>query len=341
VVGTPLYMAPEQFGDSTADHRADLYALGVTAYEMLTGRPPFAGSVWDLVRQKTAGELPEDPDLSPASLALVRDLTVPEAGKRLGSYDELLARIDALLSGAAPPARPAPPPARRRRLSAANRLRLIAVSSLAAAVAAAALIAWEWPRKPGGLPPLPLATVGRSFPLFDGRSMTEWQPLKFRWAPERDAEGAFVLAGRGVIRRALPPLADYRLTLGVDLHQSAMVELHVALAPPVGAEQHRLVLRVTKADGAVLGQKMSDDGPFEPLSKAVAYPTAAELADQSPYLELRAERRGGAWWLSFNGEVVGRHPDDGRAKLPEFRLAAEGGRARFADIEVVELLPPP
>jgi len=43
-VGTPAYMAPEQAaGDPTTDHRADLYALGVVAWEMLTGTAPFAG----------------------------------------------------------------------------------------------------------------------------------------------------------------------------------------------------------------------------------------------------------------------------------------------------------
>jgi serine/threonine-protein kinase len=44
VIGTPLYMAPEQAaGDPTVDHRADLYAFGCVAYEMLAGAPPFEG----------------------------------------------------------------------------------------------------------------------------------------------------------------------------------------------------------------------------------------------------------------------------------------------------------
>ena len=49
-LGTPQYMAPEQAtADPTTDHRADLYAVGVLGYELLTGAPPFSGSAQQVI----------------------------------------------------------------------------------------------------------------------------------------------------------------------------------------------------------------------------------------------------------------------------------------------------
>jgi serine/threonine-protein kinase len=53
IIGTPEYMAPEQMQTGAQlDERADVYALGVVAYHMLGGRPPFTGDLAQLIMQK-------------------------------------------------------------------------------------------------------------------------------------------------------------------------------------------------------------------------------------------------------------------------------------------------
>lgn len=59
-VGTPAYMSPEQAaGDPNIDHRADIYAVGCMAYEMLTGRPPFDS---DSAQTILAAHVTDQPD---------------------------------------------------------------------------------------------------------------------------------------------------------------------------------------------------------------------------------------------------------------------------------------
>ncbi len=94
VVGTPEYMAPEQFDRSTIDARTDQFAFCVTLYEALYGYRPFPGRQLEaLEAAKLAGELLEPPEDSqvPGWLlrAMARGLS-PNPGDRYPSMRELL-----------------------------------------------------------------------------------------------------------------------------------------------------------------------------------------------------------------------------------------------------------
>ncbi len=58
VLGTPYYMSPEQAEGRAADQRSDIYAMGVTLYQMLTGRVPFEGETMASILEKHIHEEP-------------------------------------------------------------------------------------------------------------------------------------------------------------------------------------------------------------------------------------------------------------------------------------------
>ncbi|MCC6216844.1 MAG: protein kinase [Polyangiaceae bacterium] len=100
VFGTPEYMAPEQAQGGTVDARADVYALGIVLYELLTGRTPFAGDdlVVVLARQLTEAPAPL-PETVPAVLrGLVESMLAKDPSARVQTADEVAARLRELLA---------------------------------------------------------------------------------------------------------------------------------------------------------------------------------------------------------------------------------------------------
>ncbi|HEX6316622.1 MAG TPA: protein kinase [Gemmatimonadaceae bacterium] len=122
-LGTPAYMAPEQAtADPNLDHRVDLYALGVMAYEMLGGAPPFSGNA----QQVIAAHLTQPPaplsqyrnTVPPALEAIVMRCLAKNPADRPQSAEDVLRALDAaatteIAAHATPPAKPATRPLRR------------------------------------------------------------------------------------------------------------------------------------------------------------------------------------------------------------------------------------
>jgi serine/threonine-protein kinase len=120
IFGTPGFLPPEALRGGDYGPPGDLFALGVTVYQMLTGTLPFAGrSIGELVRQTLEAE-PPPPSARVAGVApeldgLVAELLAKDLARRCGSAVEAARRLEALaveVGSAAceppPPARPAP-----------------------------------------------------------------------------------------------------------------------------------------------------------------------------------------------------------------------------------------
>ena len=97
VLGTPTYMAPEQFMGQGVDLRADLYSAGVILYLVLTGERPFVGSVISIMHQAIHREaLPPselNPNVSRELDDVVKKAMAKRAGERFQSADEFLAAL--------------------------------------------------------------------------------------------------------------------------------------------------------------------------------------------------------------------------------------------------------
>ncbi|MBL8896681.1 MAG: protein kinase [Planctomycetes bacterium] len=109
IVGTPMYMSPEQCRGEEIDFRSDMWSLGATFFFLLTGKPPAKGSsLLELIRTKNEVRNLDPakilPDAIPGPLSdVIRKLTMLSRDDRYPSYDALIDDLDKISEGRVTP----------------------------------------------------------------------------------------------------------------------------------------------------------------------------------------------------------------------------------------------
>ncbi|HEY7683682.1 MAG TPA: bifunctional serine/threonine-protein kinase/formylglycine-generating enzyme family protein, partial [Gemmatimonadales bacterium] len=298
-VGTPAYMAPEQAaGQVDIDARADLYAVGIVAYELLTGKAPFAGDTPQAILAAHLTRTPPPlaemrPDL-PTRLAeaLMRCLAKNPAD-RWPSAEALLAELDEFVatgSGAVPTRVAAVAPPEKRRVPP----RFIAVGALAAAL----LGIWIW------LGPM-------------------WRMKQARWAREQGIPQALALAESNDWQGAYAVAKKLEVALHGD---SAFNALRPRFA-------RRINLR-TVPPGALVRQKGYDapDSAWTVVGRtpldSVLLPISASgfINDTRIRIESPGRRTLELVWFPF-GDSIGLDPD---SEIPPEMVRVAGGNLDMA-----------
>ena len=360
-LGSPHYMAPEQMNaGGVVDLRADLYSLGATAFHLLAGRPPFDGlTLTQIIARKLGDEQPSlhdaRPGLTDASVDLVGRLLVRDPQRRIGSYAELLDRIDALpgMNGGVTNATVA---------LTANQTSLTPTIAVAATPATAGHQPWRdllltvgtilvliaggftirhflvKPTTASSTSASTLKETGWSASLHNGTSLEGWKTDSGSWTTDVDDEGGAVITGTsGEIIRTIAKTIDgraarvvnYRLTITVRLHAASAIELHFNIAKTGARDVVRLTL-----DRVSLGHRAGSRAKFEPIDAAQPCEVGVDRLH-----ELRLERDIAVWRVFLDDTEVGVIEASKPAERNEFRLVVEGGPAWFGDVAVEELAP--
>jgi serine/threonine protein kinase len=103
VLGTPMFMSPEQCRGERADSRSDVYSLGATFYALLTGRPPFPGAnAMEMMFAHCSAPIPDPravvPEVPEACAAIVKRALAKEPADRFANAKEMGRALKAMLT---------------------------------------------------------------------------------------------------------------------------------------------------------------------------------------------------------------------------------------------------
>lgn len=137
LLGTMGYMSPEQVRGQPVDHRADLFSLGATLYEMLTGRRAFTGpsqpDTMSAILKEDPAALPAELGIPPALQAIVARCLKKSPADRFQSAQDVGSALQAVLDEHGRPAK-----------SPVSRYRAVVYAGTAIALILAGLAAWSW-----------------------------------------------------------------------------------------------------------------------------------------------------------------------------------------------------
>jgi tRNA A-37 threonylcarbamoyl transferase component Bud32 len=346
--GTPQYASPEQLEmDSSAiDGRTDVYSLGVTLYECITGEPPFVGSNMNqLFHQILSRDPPEPRKLNTAVDETLSGIVMRAIEKRRENRFESAGAMARALEGWLGTAERAAPTPRR----APSRLKVLVPAAVVLALGAAAWLAFhDRDRAAASAPRTLVPLLGTPGSAFD-RRLDGWDELVGPGAFGADDEGAGVIGscaegiaakphalagGSGSVRGSVEPIASTPGMLtqgagaGIELSDGRIVAL-LFVPEHDGYEPRVCELKREGASGLVRGAD-------------IATPASKSRDARSWTFELSWSESG----TRFDWRDATTHADAGSIRLPRaardearprrFLIIVEKGSARFEGLMMEE-----
>lgn len=368
ILGSPSYMSPEQFEGTNVDFRSDIYSLGSTAYELLSGVRPFKGlSITKLMAAKSTGELPlaiADLETSERSKQLMRKMMATEWSDRYASYADLIAEIDELLAHVGPEggqsidqsfevvASGAMPgqSVGEATVASADKTQIDVDSSLLGSLKKRALpaailvfavvfvfltvmVIGEFTKyRPGERNLVP----GKTVHLYFGQSLEGWPltPISGKWGTESDPKGSHPIFGvKGIHSRPFQqtPMDHYRIETLVWLHGDAVAQLQFAIS---NEKNQYATVSISKSLAEVYYQNAEEKSGRTYLSKRnIAVP-------DDDYIGVAIEKQDEDWFVYVDNIYLGALPIQSTDDLQELRIAAVDGKVWFNQLTLTELVQP-